>query len=60
MKKIYIAGSGGMLGEAFFNIFDKGYELKWIDIDINEKWLNYLHFFNFENYKKFINKIINV
>ena len=51
MKKIYIAGSGGMLGEAFYNIFSKKYELKCSDIDINEKWLNYLDFRNFEDYK---------
>ncbi len=41
-----------MLGEAFFNIFSNGYELKCTDIDVNEKWLNYLDFRNFENYKK--------
>ena len=41
-----------MLGEAFYNIFSNGYELKCTDIDINEKWLSYLDFRDFENYKK--------
>ena len=28
MKKIYIAGAGGMLGEAFHKVFKDQYELK--------------------------------
>jgi dTDP-4-dehydrorhamnose reductase len=52
MKKIYIAGCGGMLGEAFYNQFSSHYELKCTDIDVNEKWLEFLDFRNFENYKK--------
>ncbi|MDR3666513.1 MAG: sugar nucleotide-binding protein [Ignavibacteriaceae bacterium] len=52
MKKIYIAGCGGMLGEAFYKQFSSGYQLKCTDIDVNEKWLEYLDFRNFENYKK--------
>ena len=36
MKKIYIAGCGGMLGEAFNDVFSKSYDLKCSDIDINE------------------------
>ncbi len=43
-KKIYIAGCGGMLGEAFFKVFGKEYELKCTDIDLNEEWLFYLDF----------------
>ena len=43
-KKIYIAGCGGMLGEAFFKVFGKEYELKCTDIDLNEEWLSYLDF----------------
>lgn len=52
MKRIYIAGSGGMLGEAFFQIFKKNFELKCTDIDLNEKWLSFLDFRDFESYKK--------
>ena len=36
MKKIYIAGCGGMLGEAFYEIFSNLYDLKCTDIDNNE------------------------
>ena len=36
-KKIYMAGVGGMLGEAFHKIFRDDYELKCTDIDLNEK-----------------------
>ena len=44
MKKIYIAGCGGMLGEAFYKQFSKDYNLKCTDIDLNEKWISYLDF----------------
>jgi len=43
-KKIYIAGCGGMLGEAFHKVFGQEYELKCTDIDVNESWLTYLDF----------------
>ena len=44
MKKIYIAGCGGMLGEAFHKVFAANYELKCTDIDVNEEWLAFLDF----------------
>lgn len=52
LKKIYIAGCGGMLGEAFYAQFKSAYELKCTDIDVNEPWLSYLDFRNFEEYKR--------
>jgi len=52
MKKIYIAGCGGMLGEAFYKQFKNDYELKCTDKDVNEKWLSFLDFRNFDAYKK--------
>lgn len=52
MKKIYMAGSGGMLGEAFFKQFKNEFELKCTDKDVNEDWLSYLDFRNFDEYKK--------
>ena len=52
MKKIYMAGAGGMLGEAFYNIFKDQYEIKCSDIDLNSSWLEYLDFRDFEAYKK--------
>ena len=51
-KRIYIAGCGGMLGEAFFTQFTSDYEIKCTDIDVNEKWLSYLDFRNYDAYKK--------
>jgi len=51
-KKIYIAGAGGMLGEAFYRIFKDDYEIKCTDKDVNEKWLGFLDFRNFEAYRK--------
>ena len=51
-KKIYMAGCGGMLGEAFHSIFSNDYELKCTDIDVNDIWLEKLDFRNFENYFK--------
>jgi len=52
MKKIYIAGCGGMLGEAFYRQFNADYELKCTDIDVNEEWLSFLDFRDFESYRK--------
>jgi dTDP-4-dehydrorhamnose reductase len=51
-KKFYIAGAGGMLGEAFYDCFSKSNILRCTDIDCNEKWLSKLNFINFENYRK--------
>lgn len=52
MKKIYIAGCGGMLGEAFYHQFKSNYILKCTDKDVNESWISELDFRNLENYKK--------
>jgi dTDP-4-dehydrorhamnose reductase len=51
-KKIYIAGCGGMLGEAFYAQFNNEYELKCTDKDVNESWLSFLDFRDFDAYKK--------
>ena len=51
-KKIYIAGCGGMLGEAFYKQFRSDFDLKCSDIDVNEKWLSFLDFRDFNAYKK--------
>jgi dTDP-4-dehydrorhamnose reductase len=56
MKKIYIAGCGGMLGEAFYKHFSTNYLLKCSDIDVNEKWLSYLDFRDPDEYKKEVNQ----
>lgn len=52
MKKIYIAGCGGMLGEAFYAQFKDRYQLKCTDIDVNESWLGYLDFRDLDAYRK--------
>ena len=52
MKKFYIAGSGGMLGEAFYQIFNNKYEIKYSDIKCSEKWLSYLDFRNYDSYER--------
>ena len=52
MKKIFMAGSGGMLGEAFYKVYSENYELKCTDIDINSDWLSYLDFRDLTSYEK--------
>lgn len=51
-KKIYIAGCGGMLGEAFYKQFKDNYDLNCTDKDVNTSWLSYLDFRDFDAYKK--------
>ena len=51
MKKIYMAGCGGMLGEAFYIQFKKDFELKCTDKDVNADWLSFLDFRHFEEYR---------
>ena len=41
-----------MLGEAFYNKFNQGYKTKYIDIDVNESWLSYLDFRDYNFYNK--------
>jgi len=51
-KKIYIAGAGGMLGEAFYHQFKDFYDLKCTDKDVNEPWLSFLDFRDLDAYRK--------
>ena len=51
-KRIYIAGCGGMLGEAFYKQFRSDYDLKCTDKDVNADWLTFLDFRDFEAYKR--------
>lgn len=51
-KKIYIAGCGGMLGEAFYTQFKDEFILKCTDKDVNETWLSFMDFRDFTSYKK--------
>lgn len=51
MNRIYIAGCGGMLGEAFHKVFADA-ELRCTDIDVNDTWLSYLDFRDLDAYRK--------
>jgi dTDP-4-dehydrorhamnose reductase len=51
-KKIYIAGCGGMLGEAFYFQFKDDHIIKCTDKDVNAPWLSFLDFRDFDAYKK--------
>ena len=57
-EKIYIAGCGGMLGEAFYRNFNKEYNLQCSDIDVNESWLSFLDFRNEKEYRNDVNIFI--
>ncbi len=49
---IYIAGCGGMLGEAFYKVFENSYHLKCTDISVNEKWISSLDFRDYDEYRR--------
>lgn len=50
--RIYIAGSGGMLGEAMHRVLSEHHELECTDIDLNADWLSMCDFRNFAEYQK--------
>ncbi len=50
--RIYIAGSGGMLGEAMHRTLSEHHELECTDIDLNAPWITRCDFRNFDEYKK--------
>ena len=47
-KRIYIAGCGGMLGEAFYQQFKDDYVIKCTDKDVNSDWLSFLDFRDYD------------
>lgn len=49
-----MSGVGGMLGEAFYNTFNDSYDILPTDIDLNEKWLRYLDFRDYDSYEKMV------
>ena len=51
-KRIYMAGSGGMLGDAFHDVLAERHVLKCTDIDVNADWLSLLDFRDFEAYRR--------
>ena len=50
--RVYMAGAGGMLGEAFYKHFMQKHLLKCTDKDVNENWLSHLDFRDYEAYRK--------
>lgn len=52
MKKVYIAGCGGMLGEAFYKVFNNDFECRFTDKDVNSEWLEYLDFRDIKAYEE--------
>jgi len=53
-KKIFIAGGGGMLGDAFYNVFNSQYEVLVTDKELTDSWVHKLDFNNHEEYKKMV------
>lgn len=51
-KKVFMAGAGGMLGEAFYKIFKDDFEVLCTDKDVNAPWLSFLDFRDFNEYKR--------
>lgn len=52
MKRIYISGCGGMLGEAFHNQFKTDFALRCTDIDVNAQWLSYTDVRDYAAYRR--------
>jgi len=50
--RVYLAGVGGMLGEALHKVLAEKHELLCTDIDINESWLQYCDFRDFAQYER--------
>lgn len=49
--KIYVAGAGGMLGEAMHRVLSQNNELQCTDIDLNVPWLGSCDFRDFDAYR---------
>ena len=55
-KKIYMAGAGGMLGEAFYKVFKDDNNIYCSDIKKTSDWINIL---DFRERKNYINDVVN-
>ena len=51
-RRIYVAGSGGMLGEGFYEVLASRHTLRCTDIDINSSWLSFIDFRDFDCYRR--------
>src|SRR5581483_1900005 len=52
MERVYIAGCGGMLGDAFFTVFGPDSALRCTDINVNEQWLTHCDFRDRSAYRR--------
>jgi dTDP-4-dehydrorhamnose reductase len=50
--RIYMAGCGGMLGEAFHDVLGPRHALRCTDIDVNADWLDFLDFRDVDSYRR--------
>jgi dTDP-4-dehydrorhamnose reductase len=50
--RIYMAGVGGMLGEALHKVLQEKHTLHCTDIDVNAPWLEYSDFRDFKDYER--------
>jgi dTDP-4-dehydrorhamnose reductase len=51
-KKIFMAGVGGMLGEAFHHVFRDSHDIACTDKDVNADWLSFLDFRDRDEYAR--------
>lgn len=49
--KVYVAGCGGMLGQAVYKVFSELHDVECSDIDTNSPWLKSLDFRDFDAYE---------
>ena len=54
--RVYVAGCGGMLGEAVHKVFVEMHEVECSDIDLNADWLSFCDFRDFAQYKAAVEK----
>jgi dTDP-4-dehydrorhamnose reductase len=54
--RVYVAGCGGMLGEAVHKVFAEDHVVECSDIDLNADWLSYCDFRDFAQYKSEVAK----
>jgi dTDP-4-dehydrorhamnose reductase len=52
MRRVYMAGCGGMLGKAFHDEFVGWGDLRCTDIDLNEDWIDYTDIRDLDAYRK--------
>lgn len=50
--KVYVAGCGGMLGQAVHQVFSELHETECSDKDVNAPWLQHLDFRDFDAYER--------